>query len=203
MLEAISLLGVATVLLLGSPGPAPMTLAALGAAQGFRCSLPFLGGLIAGLLLIMLAAASGLVSLLQSFPMFATTLKWLGAAYIVYLAYRIATSPLIMANGNNSVGFKNGLLFNLMNPKAYMALLSLLSQFALPLDSPVASYALTIVLCLLLAIVVDGLWLALGKLAGSKLQSPEQILWLKRLMALGILIALVLSLSQSIPPIKA
>ncbi len=202
MFEALSLLAVATVLLLGSPGPAPLTLAALGAAQGFRRSLPFLGGLIAGLLLIMLAAASGLASLLQSFPVLASTLRWLGAAYILYLAFRIATSPQVTANSDNAVGFKNGLLFNLMNPKAYMALLSLLSQFALPLGSPLASYAVTITVCLLLATLVDGLWLALGKLAGSKLQSPRQIIWLKRLMAFGILAALLVSLAQGMPQLS-
>ncbi|MCL2917032.1 LysE family translocator [Shewanella litorisediminis] len=199
MFEALSLLAIATVLLLGSPGPAPLTLAALGAAQGFRRSLPFLGGLIAGLLLIMLAAASGLASLLQSFPVLVSTLKWLAAAYILYLAFRIATAPLVMVDSDNAVGFRNGLLFNLMNPKAYMALLSLLSQFALPLGSPLASYALTIAVCLLLATLVDVLWLALGKLAGSKLLSPKQIIWLKRLMALGILVALLVSLAQGMP----
>ena len=79
MLEAVSSLVVATMLLLGSPGPATLALAATGAVFGFRGGTPFLIGILSGLAVAIVLGSAGIVALFEAFPasrFFCTDLRW-------------------------------------------------------------------------------------------------------------------------------
>lgn len=65
MLESIVSLIAATGLLLGSPGPAPLALAATGATFGIRRGAPFLAGILLGLSVAIIGASIGLAALLD------------------------------------------------------------------------------------------------------------------------------------------
>jgi threonine/homoserine/homoserine lactone efflux protein len=83
----------ASAVIMGSPGPSTMSVTAVGAAYGFRRSLPYAGGLILGTTAVLLAVAIGVVAILLSIPHGAPVLLTLSAIYILYLAFQIATAP--------------------------------------------------------------------------------------------------------------
>lgn len=84
---------VASLLVMGSPGPSTISVTAVGAAFGLRRSIAYLSGLIAGTIGVLLAVAAGVVSVLLAVPQLAPMLLAASAAYILYLACKIATAP--------------------------------------------------------------------------------------------------------------
>jgi len=165
MAEAFISLIVTTTLLLGSPGPATLSLAATGAAVGFRKGIPFLAGILVGLAIAITTAAVGLASIFSNFGELRLVAQIAGALYIVYLALKIATSPILAENGksaNTAPKFLDGFILNLLNVKAYAVFLAVFSGFLLPLDSSLLAYIATALVCMSVATTVDIIWLWFG-----------------------------------------
>ena len=178
MFDSLVGLAITAALLLGSPGPAPLTLAACGASFGVRTSLPFLIGILLGLSVVIVGASLGVTVLFEAFPTIRLGVQLCGAAYIVYIAVKIATAPVLKANELESAKAKipsliDGFIFNLLNPKAYAVLLAIFSQLQLPLDSAAINFIVMAAVCLLVAAVVDFIWLLLGQILRSLLEGPR------------------------------
>jgi len=92
----------AATALLGSPGTGIAALLAVGRAEGWGGGLPYYAGLQMGLALACGATGAGLVSLLAVFPLAVRTLAVLSVLYLVYLAFRIATSTVENPNVDTS-----------------------------------------------------------------------------------------------------
>lgn len=157
-----------------TPGPATITIAASGAAFGFRNTLWYILGLILGLELIFVLVATGLGILFSTYPVLQTGFKWLSFLYILYLAFRIATSAKSNAHaGSKPLGFLNGVSFCLVNPKAYFAVMATVAQFA----AAGASYIYSLIKVMLwvgvLAFFIDMAWAFVGVYLGSKVQSAR------------------------------
>ena len=190
MLEALFSLALTAMLLLGSPGPAPMALAATGATFGVRGGLPFLAGILMGLTVAILGAAAGMNALILAFPKAAIAAKIIGACYILFIAFKIATAPVITGNTTgqeNTPTFIQGFILNLLNPKAYAAFFALFTQFLLPIENQFSAFALTGMVCFLMAVFVDVIWLCLGGLIGPLFAHPKQARFLRILFALLML----------------
>src|ERR1700756_3068491 len=79
--------------IMGSPGPATISLVAAGSVRGVRRSLPYLVGIIIGTALVLVAVATGITAALLAVPAIGSVLIWVSAGYILWLAYHIATAP--------------------------------------------------------------------------------------------------------------
>jgi hypothetical protein len=79
--------------IMGSPGPATISLVATGSVRGLRRSVPYLLGIIVATTLVLLAVATGITGVLLALPAIGSVLIWISAAYILWLAYHIATAP--------------------------------------------------------------------------------------------------------------
>lgn len=165
MAEALLSLLIATAFLLGSPGPATLALAATGAAVGFKRGVPFLLGILVGLSVAITAAAVGLAAIFSRFSELEFAARIAGALYVVYLAFKIATSPTL-SNGDDTVGstpkFLDGFILNLLDVKAYAVFLAVFSGFLLPFDSVFFAYLSTGMVCVFVATTVDIIWLWFG-----------------------------------------
>ncbi len=175
MIESISTLVIVTTLLLGSPGPAPLALAATGAAYGFRAGLPFLLGILSGLALAIVLGSAGIAALFEAVPASRFAMQVAGALYIGYVALKIATAPVtsVRASEHESApNFRDGFILNVLNPKAYAVFLALFSQFLLPLATNATSTFATALVAYGVAIIVDTVWLALGGALRPLFETP-------------------------------
>ena len=122
----------AALALTGSPGPANLSLAACGVAFGVRRGLPLVFGIISGVIAVMLMTATGFAALVIASPLLGTALAFAAAAYIAWLAWRIATAPPLSddAGERRQPSVVAGMFVSLVNPKAYAAMAALFSAAA-------------------------------------------------------------------------
>lgn len=133
----------------GTPGPANMTLLSTGARYGFRAALPFVGGVVLGKQLIIWPIGFGLMELARHLPGLFEVLKWASAAYICWLAWKIANLRLSANSGVASVpGFGAGLLVHPLNPKAWAMITTGFTAYVTPGTPPLQATA-QIAICLL------------------------------------------------------
>ena len=151
---------VASLLVMGSPGPSTISVTAVGAAFGLRRSLAYLSGLVAGTVVVLLAVAAGVVSVLLAVPQLAPVLLAASAVYILYLAYRIATAP----------SFLGGVLLAVANPKAYVAIAAV---FAASMLGPV----LKIMVLAAMIVLIHVVWLLAGAAFARVFHDP---VWSRR-----------------------
>lgn len=147
----------------GTPGPANMALMATGARYGLRPALPFVAGVAMGKQLLIWPMGFGLLALAESAPVIFGALKWIAAAYILWLAWRVAGMTLApgLAEGPPP-GFMSGLPVHPLNPKAWAMIAAGFTQFTAP-GTPALQATATIAICLLtVQIVLHPVWTAAG-----------------------------------------
>ena len=122
----------AVFLLIITPGPGVLSTAGMGAAYGFQPGMRYVMGLFIGTNLVGLAVISGLAAIVFSVPVVRGMLMAASLAYLVYLAGRIALagSKLAFIDARRRPGVKDGILLQIVNPKAYAVNSALYSGFA-------------------------------------------------------------------------
>ena len=154
-MEFLTLILAATVVM-GSPGPSTISMTAVAAAYGLRRSLGYLAGLVVGTTVVLIAVAAGVVSILLSVPQLAPVLLGASAAYILYLAFKIATAPpLSKQDGSGTPSFAGAFLLAVANPKAYLAIAAVFAGSTL--EAPAKIAILTVMI-----VVIHVCWLLAG-----------------------------------------
>ncbi|GAA6178785.1 hypothetical protein NBRC116594_02230 [Shimia sp. NS0008-38b] len=150
MSVAVISFGIFAASQVGTPGPANMALLATGARFGFRAALPFVVGVALGKQLIIWPIGFGLMELAETVPSVFVTLKWISAAYICWLAWKVANLRLNTDRDLVSAapGFKAGLLVHPLNPKAWAMIVAGFTNFVTP-GTPALQATATIAICLL------------------------------------------------------
>ncbi|CAH9061119.1 hypothetical protein PSECIP111951_02420 [Pseudoalteromonas holothuriae] len=196
-MEVVISLALTTALLLGSPGPAPLALAGVGASFGFREGTGFLVGILAGLLMVIVLVGAGLGTLFTTYPTAKLICQGIAAVYLCYVAYKIATAKGgIACQTAEAPSFKDGFILNLINPKAYAAFLAIFANNMLSDYSSQMNALLTGAICFVVAVVVDGLWMATGAKLRPFFAKPEQATKLRIGFAIALLISVFVSLLQ-------
>jgi len=164
----------ASAVVMGSPGPSPLSVTAIGASFGFRRAFPYAAGLILGTGVVLLAVAAGLVSVLMAQPRLAPILLGLSAAYMAYLAYRIATAPPLSqaATEGRAPRFLGGFLLAIANPKAYLAIAAVFTGARLATGSAIADTLIKTAVLTVMIILIHLAWLAAGSVFARLLQNP-------------------------------
>lgn len=121
---------------IATPGPANMAMLAAGARLGFRAALPFMFGVLLGKQLIIWPIGFGLMELATQVPLLFLGLKYISAAYIIWLAWRVANMRLNVDYDPVGLGFKAGLFVHPLNPKAWMMITYSFSNYVAT-DAPV------------------------------------------------------------------
>lgn len=129
----------ATFALAVTPGPDMMLCASRAATQGRAVAYMTLAGIMFGLLIQSLLAGLGLSQLLLASPAAITAVRWIGAAYLLYVAARTLTAPALREDAAASDratsiwgAFRVGMLTDLLNPKVILFVLALYPQFVVP-----------------------------------------------------------------------
>jgi threonine/homoserine/homoserine lactone efflux protein len=105
----------------GTPGPNNMMLLASGANFGFRRTVLHILGISAGLGVMVMAMGLGLGGVFRAWPALHEGLKWVGGAYMLWLAWKIATAKGVADKGASSrpMTFLQAAAFQWVNPKAW------------------------------------------------------------------------------------
>ena len=175
MLEnTVALLTVALPLM-GSPGPAIVSLAATGSTFGFRRGLPYLAGILLGNSTVLLMVATGITGMVLALPAAVPVLTAVGLAYLLYLAWKIATAPVVRtaAEPGREPTAAGGYLLSLVNPKAYAAIGAVYASGSIVPEDPVLDIALKIAALIGVNVIVNTAWLGIGSGFSSVLRNPR------------------------------
>jgi len=125
---AIALFGFGTLF---TPGPNNVMLTASGSAFGFVRTLPHVMGIVVGFPVMVFAVGLGLGEIFTRYPQVHVALKYVGAAYLLYLAWRIAQAGRAddAARSARPLTFFEAAAFQWVNPKAWMVGLSAIPAF--------------------------------------------------------------------------
>ena len=127
-----------------TPGPNNISAMSVGISHGYRGSLRFLMGITIGFFAIMCICATIATLLLKTFPSIAPYLRIIGSLYIVWLAiHTFASSFRADPSSTHPLGFVEGLLLQLLNPKVIVYGLTLYSTFLTAVASDVAFIAIS------------------------------------------------------------
>ncbi|MBN9889241.1 LysE family translocator [Salipiger abyssi] len=113
-----------------SPGPANMVFAATGARFGPRATIPMSLGYHLATWAVTLAIGLGFAGAVGQMPLLLKALRWAGALYVLYLAWRLARAGASSAKAISGLsGMRDGALLLLLNPKAYVIIALMFAQF--------------------------------------------------------------------------
>jgi len=154
------------ILMVSTPGPANLLLMSAGAQRGFQRTLPFLSGLVVGKLALNVAMALGFMTVLLDSPRLLTTLAWVSAGYMAYLALRQWTPPPDSARTSNAVGFLEGLVVHPLSPKTWMMTTLAFSQFAPGFPTEIERLVVVPLSFFVFQVVFHSLWCLLGVAMG-------------------------------------
>ncbi|WP_187430768.1 hypothetical protein ROLI_020330 [Roseobacter fucihabitans] len=147
----------------GTPGPANMALMATGARYGFKAALPFVAGVALGKQLVIWPVGFGLMELADRAPWVFETLKYISAAYIIWLAWKVANMRLSSVRGaDQAPGFVAGLIVHPLNPKAWAMIVGGFTAFVGPGTSTLEATASIAAVLLACQIILHPLWTLAG-----------------------------------------
>ena len=162
----------------GTPGPNNVILTATGANVGLLRGMPGVFGITLGMGLMMFLVAFGLGSLILNSPQVLSALRWVGAAFLLWLAWKVATAGHSKENGKGikPVGFAGMAAFQWINPKSWIVTAGATATY---LDSSGGSALLQSLLFgalfMLVALPSCTLWLAFGAAIQRFLRSDRSL----------------------------
>jgi threonine/homoserine/homoserine lactone efflux protein len=180
------------VVTLITPGPNNAMLMTTGLNFGFRRGQPHLWGVALGFGVMVLAVGLGLGALFAAYPAVYTVLKFLGAAYLLYLAWEIATAGPIEDGGETSgrpIGFLEAAAFQWLNPKGWVMAVGAVSAYA-----GVAAFPVNVIVMAALfgslGIFSSATWLGFGTALKRLLTNPRAVRAVNITMALLLVASL-------------
>lgn len=188
----------ASLALLVIPGPSVTFIVTRSVQQGRTAGLVSVLGVHAGSVVHVLAAALGLSALLASSALAFTVVKYVGAAYLLFLGIRQLWRSKAQAVDTPDPEpdsrwrlFRQGAIVNILNPKTAIFFLAFLPQFVTPDRGPVWYQVIVLGLVfIVLGVLSDGTYaLAAGAIGDRLRRSATVRRWLDRVSG-GIHIAL-------------
>jgi threonine/homoserine/homoserine lactone efflux protein len=124
----------ATVVLVGMPGPNNLYISLRSLTQGRRAGVVSALAIETGTLVYIVVAALGLATVVKASPVLFTAITLVGALYLAYLGVKMLKAPVAEAAGGVPPAplgrvFRDGVVVNLLNPKAALFFLAFLPQF--------------------------------------------------------------------------
>jgi threonine/homoserine/homoserine lactone efflux protein len=198
--STLALFTLAAVTLLVIPGPSVLYIVTRSVDQGRAAGLASVGGIHVGTLVHVAAAALGLSALLVSSATAYNAVRWVGAAYLVWLGVRrllardedvlpgAAGRPLRLGLRRT---FAQGIVVNVLNPKTALFFFAFLPQFVDPSRGSVPFQVIVFgVAFVLLGLLSDGAYAVLAATGAGWLRRRPGVARTSRLVSGGVLISL-------------
>jgi threonine/homoserine/homoserine lactone efflux protein len=174
-----------------TPGPNNIMVMSSGLTYGFRRTLPHILGVVVGFAFMVGAVGVGFGTVFLAFPILQTILRYVGAAYLIYLAVMIAMAgpPKPGGASRGPLTFWQGAMFQWVNVKGWVAIIGTITAYA-----GIAKFPLNIVLQVLIFLLMGTASITTWTLFGSALRpfltSPRLVQAFNIAMALLLLASL-------------
>lgn len=174
------LLGFALFALVTSitPGPNNTMLLASGVNFGFNRTIPHMLGITCGFFVLVVAVGFGLGAVFQTYPLLYTVLRYVGAAYLLYLAWKIAHSGPVSDSAKGEakpISYLGAAAFQWVNPKAWIMAIGAISTY-----TPMQGYFTNVIVIAAVFALINlpsvGVWAACGTLLRKVLKDRR---WLR------------------------
>ncbi len=197
----------AAVLLTLAPGPDILFVLTKSMAQGAKSGVLVAFGLVSGVFIYSLLASLGVLALVRSSKIVFEMVRYLGAAYLLYLAWRAWQSRKLMVLPSSQKGgvsffslYRTGLLMSLLNPKLMIFFLAFFPQFV-NLEAPDAGqniFILGIIFCVQAFFIMAGVAVGAARVAKQLREKPQTAQILNMITALVLFLIAVLMLADGI-----
>jgi len=177
-----------------TPGPNNVMLTASGSAFGFRRSVPHMLGITLGFPVMVIAVGLGLGEVFIRYPELHVALKYIGAAYLLYLAWRIAQAggPDSGEAGGRPLTFLEAAGFQWVNPKAWMLAVSAIPAFTTVGGNYYAELALIAIVFAAICIPSCAAWCMFGVGIRQLVGSPGAARAVNLVLAIMVALSVVL-----------
>lgn len=181
-----------TMVMIGTPGPNNLMLMSAGANFGFRRSIPHILGISVGCQILLWAIALGLGQLLEVYPQAALLLKALGGMFLLYMAYQLARprkSKLEVDKEIKPLTFLQAALFQWVNPKAWLMLVTVVSTFSVKDDFFISVLTIAVIF-FIMGIPLISAWNIGGVALKGWLQQGQRLMRFNQAMAALLLLSM-------------
>lgn len=174
-----------------TPGPNNTMVLASGLNHGFGRTVPHVLGISCGFAVMVLAVGFGIGRLFLAVPWLYEALRWIGAAYLLWLAWKIATAGTMdgEAAAGRPMNFWEAAAFQWVNPKAWIMAIGAIAAYA-PVNGGLGTIVIVAVLFALVNAPSVAVWAAFGTTLRRWLTDPRYV----RIFNIVMAALLVLSL---------
>jgi threonine/homoserine/homoserine lactone efflux protein len=175
-----------------TPGPNNIMLTASGANFGFARTTPHMSGVVVGYAILLCAAGGGLGALIVAFPAAQTALKVVGAAYMLWLAWKVANAGQTDDEGGASrpLTFLQAAAFQWVNPKGIVIALGAVALFVHP-ESAVRDFAVMLAVFSITTLLSTVTWAGFGVALRKILRNERHARIFNVVMALLLVASIV------------
>jgi threonine/homoserine/homoserine lactone efflux protein len=176
-----------------TPGPNNMILMSSGLAHGFRRTLPLIFGVGIGFPFMIGVLGLGLDRVFDQLPYLYTVMKFAGSAYVIWLAWKIASSiPSADAATSNAkpLTFVQAAAFQWINPKGWMMALTVLSANTIP-SNYAQSLFLIVATFVLMGFTSASAWTVFGTGLRQIMNNPRFYRWINFGLAAALLASML------------
>ena len=168
-----------------SPGPNTTLSTTLAANGGLPRAMRFIFAVPVGWTLLLLLCAAGIGALVLAVPSLRWAIKAFGVAYLLWLAWKLSGSATMgRADGRHlSVGFRQGVLLQFLNIKAWLLALTLVAGWIAGHADAVQRLAIVAPVMLVYAFTSNFVYALAGALLRNWLAQGRRLLWFNRAMA--------------------
>lgn len=160
-----------------TPGPNNIMLTASGVNFGFRRTIPHILGIAFGFAFMNMCVGVGLGGVFEAYPQLHMVLKYVSAAYLVFLAYKIAIAGEAKDGGTrtNPMTFFQAAAFQWVNPKAWAIVISAVSAFTTVGGNLLAEVLFMTVIFLIVTFPSASSWAFFGTVIARFLHNPARL----------------------------
>lgn len=168
-----------------TPGPNNVMLTGSGANFGYQRTLPHVLGIVLGCAAQTYALCLGLGILFVAFPAIQSVLKWLGAAYLLYLAWKLVGQAAVQSKtAGKPLTFFEAAGFQFVNPKAWVKAITTSTLFLPPGTSPWLAGLWIFTVCVVVNFTSGSVWALFGVGMGRLLTNSRRRLLFNASMAI-------------------
>jgi threonine/homoserine/homoserine lactone efflux protein len=175
-----------------TPGPNNILVASSGVNFGFRATIPHILGITVGFPLMLLLVGLGFAKVFIALPLAHVVLKYASIAYLLYLAWRIATAAQIDAarGAAKPITFWQAAAFQWSNGKAWVAVVSAMTTYTVVNGTLPLQICLIAALALVTTLAAVSCWTLFGHFLRNYLHTE----WRRRCFNYGMAGLLLLSI---------